>query len=316
MLVGVCGPPGAGKTFSALRLATGMKRAHGGPIIVIDTEGGRAAKYHRKRGGEFDFLHVEFLPPCRPSDFLSAIQAQLEQNPSAVIIDSMSDEHEGQGGVIEWHDELVPTMRGNEWGAWNKPKADRKKLMAGLLQIKTPLLFTFRAREKTVQKGNKVENIGFMPVAPAEITGSLDLLCLLPPKSDGHPIWTSQKAGEDFTIKLPEYLRPFIDQRAPLNEDMGEAFARWAKGETAQSPRAATQQPSAQTPRPASLPERAQKVIAALAASVDSAGVEKVWRLAGEVRAEAERADPEGVALDLEHAHRDAERRVEGGNDQ
>ena len=312
MLVGVCGPPGAGKTYSALRMATGMKRVHGGPIVVIDTEGGRAAKYHLKRGGIFDFLHVDFQPPCRPSDFLAAINEQLAHKPSAIIVDSLSDEHEGQGGVIDWHDELVPTMRGNEWGAWNKPKADRKKLIAGILQIKTPLLFTFRAREKTVQEGSKVKNVGFMPVAPAEITGSLDLLCLLPPKSDGHPIWQSAKAGEDFTIKLPRYLRPFIDEQKALDEDMGAAFARWARGDAqgvAGSPplrqaNEASATPSA-TPSASPLADRVHAVVLALNAAADEAAVDRLWKRAEPLRNDLAAKDPEGLAVTLTSAHQE-----------
>jgi hypothetical protein len=41
--------------------------------------------------------------------------------------------------------------------------------------------------------------------------------------------------GEDFIVKLPEYLRPLI-QAGALNEGTGEALARWAAGTPAQAP--------------------------------------------------------------------------------
>lgn len=252
LLIGLIGPPGGGKTVSALRLAAGMKRVRPGPVVLIDTEGGRSKKYSPSAGEapnlavlKFDFLRVDMTPPFRPHDFLAAIQAQLPLKPAAVIVDVLSDEHEGEGGFLEWHDAIANAKKGepgyiggNEWAAWGPPKAARKRLISGLLQIKAPLLFTFRAREKTqeatVDGKKKIINIGWVPVAPLEIVHTLDLTCLLPPRANGVPVWTSDKLGEDFVIKLPAFLAPLI-QKGALSEDTGEALARWALGDSAPS---------------------------------------------------------------------------------
>lgn len=226
LLLGMIGPPGGGKTLSALKLAKGIQSIRGGDIIVLDTEGGRARKYNEL----VPFKIVEMPPGARSDAFLEAINAQLPLKPAAIIVDSMSDEH---SAYLEWHDEMVPKMGGNEWAAWSKPSAARKKLINGILKIKVPLIFTFRAKEKTKQDGKKVINIGWQPVAPLEIVHTLDLACLLPPRADGVPVWKSDKIGEDFILKLPNYLAPFIEAGKPLCEEMGAAFARWAKGETA-----------------------------------------------------------------------------------
>ena len=136
LLIGMVGPPGGGKTFSALRLGAGMKSVRNGDIVLIDTEGGRARKY----ADQFKFLHVNFEPPHRSDMLLDAIRAQLPQHPACIVVDSMSDGHEGEGGYLEWHDELVPKLGGNAWAAWAQPKAARKRLINGLLHIKTPLI--------------------------------------------------------------------------------------------------------------------------------------------------------------------------------
>jgi len=250
--VGIIGPPGGGKSLSSLKLAKGMQAVRGGDIVMIDTEGGRSRKYTDL----IKFRIVEFNPPCKSADFLAAIKQQIPTNPAAIIVDSLSDEHEGEGGYLEWHDEMVPKMGNNEWAAWAKPKASRKRLITGLLHIKVPLIFTFRAREKTKQspKANgktEIVNIGWQPVAPLEIVHTLDLTCILPPRADGVPVWKSDKIGEDFIIKLPNYLAPFIKEGAALSEDMGRAFATWAKGGQA-SPRevAAETKPAAETRSP------------------------------------------------------------------
>ena len=242
LLIAMIGPPGGGKTYSALRLATGMKQVRGGDIVVIDTEGGRSKKY----ASEFAFLHVQFDPPYRPTDFLAAINQQVARKAAAIIIDSASDEHEGEGGVLDWHDTELDRMAGDDWSkrermtqaAWIKPKRDRIALTTGLLRISVPLIFCFRAREKTKQVANDrgkmvPTNIGYMPIAPSELIHAMDLTCILPPRAEGVPVWKSDKAGEDFIIKLPNYLKPFIEAGTPLNEQMGAAFARWAQGGSA-----------------------------------------------------------------------------------
>src|SRR5690348_11527035 len=106
LLLGMIGPPGGGKTLSALKLAKGIQSVRGGKIVVIDTEGGRSRKYSDTIA--FDIVE---LPDGRSNDFLDAIKAQLPNNPAAIIVDSLSDEHES---YLAWHDEMVPKMGNNE----------------------------------------------------------------------------------------------------------------------------------------------------------------------------------------------------------
>jgi hypothetical protein len=93
-------------------------------------------------------------------------------------------------------------MGNNEWAAWSQPKGSRKGLITGLPHIKMPLVFTFRACQKTKQSpksGGKTEiiNIGWQPVAPLEIVHALDLTFILPPRADGVPVWKSDQIGEE-----------------------------------------------------------------------------------------------------------------------
>lgn len=256
LLIGVMGPPGGGKTVSSLRLASGIQRIMGGPIRLIDTEGRRALKY----ADSFDFEHVTFDPPFSPSDFKDAIEQQLADKPATIIVDSLSDEHEGSGGVLDWHDKELDRMAGDDWkkrervgqAAWIKPKRARLDLINAMTQIKVPLILTFRAREKVKQIKNdrgKMEptNIGYQPIAPMEIVHQLDLTCLLPPRANGIPVWRSDKAGEDFIIKLPSFLQPFIKEGEALSEDMGAAFAKWALGDAPAGGEPAPTQPAVDT---------------------------------------------------------------------
>jgi hypothetical protein len=229
-MAGLIGPPGGGKTWSALRLGRGMQRVRKGPLVLIDTECGRSRKY----ASDFDFLRVDFDPPFSSKTFLEAVRYQLKLNPAAIIVDTMSDEHDGDGGYMKLHDAMVPKSGGNKHAAWNLPQEYRGELIRGLQRIRVPLLLCFRAKEKTKQievNGKKVVvQMGWGPVTGDRVLHGLDLACILPPRSDGVPVWQSDKVGEDFIIKLPNYLKPFIRDKQQLSEDLGEAFALWASG--------------------------------------------------------------------------------------
>lgn len=234
MIIGIEGPPGGGKTYSSLRLAAGIARVRKGPTVVIDTDNERAGRY----ADEFKFKHLILRPPFRPLRFREAVeQMQAKWKPAAIIIDTMSDEHEGDGGVLAWHAELVESFGGGDnqnQRAWIRPKAARQEMVRGFLQLegKTPIILTFRARQKTKPDAKgKPQNIGWQPIAPAEITGNCDVLCLLPPNADGVPKWKTGIGEEDFILKLPKYARPVFDVPGALSEDHGEALARWALGE-------------------------------------------------------------------------------------
>lgn len=233
--IGLAGPPGGGKTKSALRLARGMQRVRPGPIVVIDTESKRAVRYHvgPHNPDGYEFLHLDLKPPFEPERILDAMKAQLGLEPACIIVDSLSDEHEGPGGYLEMHDDDIPRSGGNEWAAWKRPSRSRKKLIAGFQQLRVPVIFTFRAREKTKQVGRRIINIGYQPVAPAEILYALDLCCLLPLGAHGAAQWSSSKESEGFNLKTVDFLMRYLVDGAVLNEDLGEEFARWHLGSAA-----------------------------------------------------------------------------------
>lgn len=86
LLLGLTGPSGAGKTCSALRLATGITRKEPGPIVLIDTENRRARHY----ADAFAFTHIDFTPPFGALDYVSALRAAEAVQPAVIIIDSLS----------------------------------------------------------------------------------------------------------------------------------------------------------------------------------------------------------------------------------
>jgi hypothetical protein len=239
LLIGLTGPSGGGKTFSALRLATGIQTVTGGDIYFIDTESRRALHY----ADQFKFKHVPFDAPFGSLDYLAALQFCVAQGAKVVIVDSMSHEHEGPGGMVDLHDQIALRMSGGDSAklervkmlAWSEPKQKRRALINGILQLNANFIFCFRAKNTTKPVKGKngrteVEAMGFMPIAGEEFVFEQTLNALLLPGAGGVPTWSSEQMGERTMIKLPEQFLFLRDRHAPLDEKVGAGLARWAAG--------------------------------------------------------------------------------------
>lgn len=228
LLLGLIGPSGTGKTFSALRLATGIQRVSGGDIFFIDTEANRGLHYADK----FKFRHVPFGAPFGSLDYLQVIEYCYAKKPGIIIVDSMSHEHEGPGGMLETYERA---MEGKPMSysmlAWKKPKTERRRLINSLLQMNTNFIFCFRAKEKLkIVKGKDHEQMGFMPIAGEEFVYEMTAKFLLLPGANGHPSWQSEQSGEKVMMKLPEQFISLFAERVQLDEPLGQRMAEWANG--------------------------------------------------------------------------------------
>lgn len=235
LLVGLMGASGAGKTYSALRLATGIQEVTGGDIYFIDSEARRALHY----ADQFTFKHVQLDPPFGSLDYLAAIQHCVKQGAKVIVIDSMTHEHTGPGGYLMTQEAEVERMAGSDYAkrervkmaGWIKPSALRQRMIAGILQLNVNLIFCFRAKEKTKPvKGGGIQELGFMPVAGEELLFEQTVNCLLMPKSNGVPTWRSDQIGEKLMMKLPKQFEAIFADSKPLDENIGRALAIWAKG--------------------------------------------------------------------------------------
>jgi hypothetical protein len=241
LLVGLTGPSGGGKTFSALRLATGIQTVTGGNIYAIDTEARRMLHYadrFRRQDGTPGFKHLQFDAPFGSLDYLAAIRHCMTEGAKVIIVDSMSHEHEGPGGLLDLHDSEAARLA-KAWktsldkvnmAAWQLPKYDRRELIAAILQMRVNFIFCFRAKEKIKMAGGKPIPQGFMPIAGEEFVFEMTVNCLLLPHADGVPTWQSDEPGERMMMKLPEQFRTVFADRKPLSEDIGHELAAWAAG--------------------------------------------------------------------------------------
>lgn len=230
LMLAIVGASGSGKTLSALLLAEGIKRVQPGPIVVVDTEALRALKH--SDGNPDRFVHVPFGEPFGPLDYIEAFKHALKHQPSTVIVDSMSHEWEGPGGVLEQHGAVVAAKgERNNMSAWIKPKADHTAMKHFVLQQRCNWIFCFRAKEKIKPKsGGEPEDLGWQPLGAEDLIYEMDLCALLYPGVDGRPKWKSPRLHEQAIMKLPGWFRALFTGDPQLNPDIGEQLARWAAG--------------------------------------------------------------------------------------
>jgi hypothetical protein len=235
-LTGFAGPSGSGKTFSALSFAQGL--AGGGKIAMIDTEARRGLHY----ADQFQYLYSELTAPFTPERYIEAIQAAQKAGASVIIVDSMSHEHEGPGGVLEMHEAELTRMAGDNWAkreqckfaAWIKPKRDHNRFVNTILQIEAHIIFCFRAKEKLKLIKNdkgKMEPMpqGWQPICSDRFEYECTALLMLPPNSKGRPDF------QEGATKLQEQHRAIFDSGRSIDADMGKALAAWAAGGEARS---------------------------------------------------------------------------------
>ena len=234
LLIGCIGPSGGGKTFSAMRLAAGI--AGDKPFAVIDTEAGRAKHY----ADQFRFDHADLRPPFRPDTYADAIAAADAAGYPVIVVDSCSHEHAGTGGLLDWQEEELTKMAGDDWekrkacrmSSWIKPKTGHKHMIQRLLQVRAHLILCFRAEEKVemvkgedgkmrvVPKHTATSIEGWIPVCEKNLPYELTASFLLLPSAPGVPR----------PIKLQEQHRALFPLDRPITEESGKLIAAWARG--------------------------------------------------------------------------------------
>ncbi len=245
LLLGIVGSSSSGKTFSALRLATGMQRVYGGEIFGIDTESDRMKHYAPKPGeqpdpsrGKFAFRHVPFAAPFGPFDYLAAIQHCIDKGASVIVIDSMTHEHSGIGGVMDQIEDLLDSKCGENLEARDKfnayahkcIKPQRRKLNNAIVQLGSKAAFIFCYRANDVQYPRK---LGWTAETTSTLHYEMMQRFLLLPGSAGVPTLTPETQAEKMLVKQPDQFKGWFKQGEQISEDMGERMARWALGDGA-----------------------------------------------------------------------------------
>lgn len=241
LIIGVSGQSGSGKTFSALRLASGI--ADGKPFAVIDTENGRARHY----ADQFNFDVCDISAPFRPDLYADAITAADKAGYPVIVVDSVSHCWSGEGGCLDWQEEELDRMAGQDFkkreackmSAWVVPKNSHKRMVQKMLQVKAHLILCLRAAPKVEMVREKDENGRMRTMIQAKQTlTSIDGFIPeceknLPFELTASFLMTADKPGFPKPIKLQEQHRALFPLDKPINEESGRLVALWASGGSA-----------------------------------------------------------------------------------
>lgn len=161
--LGMSGPAGSGKTYSALLIAHGL----GGRIGMLDTEHGSGDLYADLLPEGYDVLRL--TPPFTPARYVEAIQALEAVGVQTIIIDSLSHAWSGEGGSLDRHGKIADRS-GNSWQAWRQVTPEHNSLVEAILQSPCHVIATMRAKTEYVQEKDDrtgrqiVRKIGLAPV--------------------------------------------------------------------------------------------------------------------------------------------------------
>lgn len=146
--LGLSGPSGSGKTYSALLLAKGIA-GDWSKIAVIDTENGSADLYADL--GDYNTLTLS--APYTPERYIEAIKTCENAGMEVIILDSMSHEWDGKGGILEIHGNMV----GNSFTNWAKVTPRHNAFIDAILQSPVHFICTMRSKQDYVldQKDGK-----------------------------------------------------------------------------------------------------------------------------------------------------------------
>ena len=218
--MGLQAPSGAGKTYSALLLAYGLINDWS-KIAVIDTENHSADLYAHL--GNYKVLALE--QPFSPERYIQAIEVCEKAGMEAIIIDSISHEWEGVGGILDIHG----AMMGNSFTNWAKVTPRHNAFVQKLLQSSSHIIATIRSKQDYVlsEKNGKMvpEKIGLKGVTREGLDYEFTIVLELDLKHQA----TATKDRTQLFMDKPSFI---------ITPDTGKTIKAWCESGAAPTPAA------------------------------------------------------------------------------
>lgn len=207
------GPPGCGKTYTALQLASIL----GKKIGLIDTEYGSSRKY----ANLFNFQVLE-LTKFGPSQYYNAIESAEESGFDYLVIDSLSH---------AWYAELDAV--GSDMRNWARVRPIERQLWDKIISSRCHIIATMRSKIEydysTTEVGGKqkITNVRKIGTAPIQKEGSeyeLDICGLL---DDQNTLTISKSRCSEISNgifpkpgkKFAEMIQTWLSDAPPANKN-------------------------------------------------------------------------------------------------
>ena len=215
------GPSGAGKTYSALSIATGM----GNKIALIDSERSTASKY----ADRFEFDQVD-LETKSIDEYVQYIKLAATNGYDVLIIDSLT--HAWQA-LLESVEKLAQAKyKGNTWSAWSEGTPEQRKLVDAIVSYPGHVIATMRSKTEwqttTNDRGKTAPvRVGLAPEQGKGIEYEFDILFEISPEHLAHIIKDRSgkfqdqiigKPGKEFGQQLVAWLNEGVAAPAKISE--------------------------------------------------------------------------------------------------
>jgi len=148
--LGMQGPAGSGKTEGALALATRIAVAEGGRVAVIDSENGSASLY----ADRYDFDTLTLGAPFTSARYMEAIDTAVAAGFKVVIIDSLSHQWAGDGGILSRKEAKDARGNSNSYTNWAAFTKEHEAFKAALLAAPVHIISTLRTKTEYVLTEN------------------------------------------------------------------------------------------------------------------------------------------------------------------
>ena len=222
------GASGSGKTYSALRLAFGLTRNDN--IAIVDTENGSAHLYSSL--GNYQVLQLK--APFTPERYKEAVDVCVENGIETIVIDSLSHEWEGNGGILEMHGSSTGS---NSFANWAKITPRHNALIQHILNTPAHIIATLRSKQeyafKKDDRGRSTpEKLGMKPIQRDGI--DYEFTTVLSVDMNHKAVAVKDRTG----------LFP-LDTPFTITEEVGKRLLQWSREEVVQPSERAPQQPAA-----------------------------------------------------------------------
>lgn len=169
--IALVGPSGAGKTYTALALATTLADE----VAVIDTERGRASLYAGVNGWSFATFNPRSFSPLSLTEALAVAGGRF----GCVVVDSLSHYWMGVDGMLEQADKRA--KGGNSFSGWKEARPDERRMLDALASYPGHVIVTLRTKTEYVieedDRGKKApRKVGTKPEQREGVEYEFDLV--------------------------------------------------------------------------------------------------------------------------------------------
>lgn len=217
------GPPGSGKTRTALIIASTL--APDERVLVIDTERESALTY----ADDFGFEHLPWAPPYDPRELADAINTAGDTY-RVIVVDSLSHFWRKAGGTLD--------IAEGKFSGWKVARPAQEDMVDAILNARAHMIVTVRAKTEYVQQQDErtgkqtVTKLGLAPQQDdtleyeVNVAAELDIehrLTVSKSRSIAVPVGRVFQPGhaEEFAVQYRDWL---ANGEQPIDRAIVESF--------------------------------------------------------------------------------------------